>query len=280
MSKKEVDVKDKRYLHRQAGMGKVICIANQKGGVGKTTTAVNLSASLAAVSKRTLLIDFDPQGNATSGVGIAKEKLERSIYHAVIGEASIGDIVIEVDSKIPKYLMVAPSNADLTGAEIELIYFERREWRLKEAIEPVINDYEFIIIDCPPSLSLLTVNALTAADSVLIPVQCEYYAMEGLGQLKRTLSLIKQRLNPTLEVEGYLLTIFDQRNRLCHMVADEVKDFFREEVFETVIPRNVRLAESPSHGRPVLLYDEDSAGAQSYMALAGEIITKNGGKIG
>jgi chromosome partitioning protein len=260
-------------------MGKVICVANQKGGVGKTTTVVNLSASLAAAHKKTIIIDFDPQGNATSGVGVDKEKIEKSIYHALIGEAYIKDTILEVDPENLKgYLRVAPSNPELTGAEIELIDFERREWKLKEAIQPIIDESDFILIDCPPSLSLLTVNALTAANSVLIPVQCEYYAMEGLGQLKRTISLIKQRLNPDLEIEGYLLTLFDPRNRLCHIVAKEVRDFFKDEVFQTVIPRNVRLAESPSHGQPVLLYDARSIGARSYISLAQEIILKNGGR--
>ncbi len=261
-------------------MGKIISVANQKGGVGKTTTVVNLSASLASAEKKTLIIDFDPQGNATSGAGIDKEKVEKSIYHAVIGDVSIKETIIEVEPENLKgYLGVSPSNPDLTGAEIELINLEGREWRLKEAIKPIIEEYDFIIIDCPPSLSLLTVNALSATHSVLIPVQCEYYAMEGLGQLERTLSLIKERLNPGLEIEGYLLTIFDPRNKLCHMVANEVKGFFKDQVFKTIIPRNVRLAESPSHGKPIMLYDEKSIGATSYISLAKEIIEGNGGQV-
>ncbi len=261
-------------------MGKVICVANQKGGVAKTTTVVNLSASLAAAQKRTTIIDFDPQGNATSGVGIDKEKIKKSIYHALIGEVDIKETILEVDhSNLRGYLGVAPSNTELTGAEIELIDFERREWKLKDAIQPILDENDFILIDCPPSLSILTVNALTASHSVLIPVQCEYYAMEGLGQLKRTLSLIKQRLNPDLEIEGYLLTLFDPRNRLCHIVANEVREFFKDEVFQTIIPRNVRLAESPSHGQPVLLYDSKSIGAISYISLAQEIILRNGGQV-
>jgi chromosome partitioning protein len=260
-------------------MGKVICVANQKGGVAKTTTVVNLSASLAAAQKKTIIIDFDPQGNATSGVGVDKEVIEKSIYHALIGEVNIKETILEVDPKnLGGYLAVAPSNPELTGAEIELIDFERREWKLKDAIQPIIDGSDFILIDCPPSLSILTVNALTAAHSVLIPVQCEYYAMEGLGQLKRTLGLIKQRLNPDLEIEGYLLTLFDPRNRLCHIVANEIREFFKDEVFQTIIPRNVRLAESPSHGLPVLLYDAKSIGALSYISLAQEIILRNGGQ--
>lgn len=260
-------------------MGKVICVANQKGGVGKTTTVINLAASLAAAQKRTLFIDFDPQANATSGVGINKDEIEKSIYDAIIGDVDIRDITIEIEPESLKgYLTVVPSNPDLTGAEVELIHLDNREWKLKEAISDVIREYDYIFIDCPPSLSLLTVNALTAADSVLVPVQCEYYALEGLGQLKRTISLIRQRINPELRVEGYLLTMFDSRNKICHVVANELKTYFSDEVFETIIYRNVRLAESPSHGKPILLYDVKSIGAQTYISLAQEIIARNGGE--
>ncbi|MEQ9619223.1 MAG: AAA family ATPase [Deltaproteobacteria bacterium] len=260
-------------------MGKVICVANQKGGVGKTTTVINLAASLAAAQKRTMFIDFDPQANATSGVGIDKEEVGQSIYDAIIGDTNIKDIALEVEPESLKgYLTVVPANPDLTGAEVELIHLENREWRLKQAINNVVHEYDYIFIDCPPSLSLLTVNALTAADSVLIPVQCEYFALEGLGQLKRTISLIRQRLNPELGVEGYLLTMFDSRNKICHMVANELRTYFNEEVFETVIFRNVKLAESPSFGKPILLYDIKSTGAEGYISLAHELVVKNGGE--
>ena len=261
-------------------MGKVICVANQKGGVGKTTTVINLAASLAAAQKKTLFIDFDPQANATSGVGINKDEIKKSIYDAIIGDVRIEDIVVEIEPEFLKgYLKVVPANPDLTGAEVELIHLDNREWRLKEAINDIVGDYDYIFIDCPPSLSLLTVNALTAADSVLVPVQCEYYALEGLGQLKRTISLIRQRINPELKVEGYLLTMFDSRNKICHVVANELKTYYSEQVFETIIYRNVRLAESQSHGKPILLYDIKSIGAQTYISLAQEIIARNGGEI-
>jgi chromosome partitioning protein len=260
-------------------MGKVICVANQKGGVGKTTTVINLAASLAAAQKKTLFIDFDPQANATSGVGINKDEIKKTVYDAIIGDVNLRDITIEIEPESLKgYLSAVPASPDLTGAEVELIYLDNREWKLKEAIGDIAREYDYIFIDCPPSLSLLTVNALTAADSVLVPVQCEYYALEGLGQLKRTISLIRQRINPELKVEGYLLTMFDSRNKICHVVANELKTYFSDEVFETVIHRNVRLAESPSHGKPILLYDVKSIGAQTYISLAQEIIARNGGE--
>ncbi len=260
-------------------MGKVICVANQKGGVGKTTTVINLAASLAVAHKKTLFIDFDPQGNATSGVGVDKEEIGNTIYNAVIGESKINEISIDIyPDSLGGFLTIVPANSELTGAEVELVHMERREWRLKDAIDSVREQYDYILIDCPPSLSLLTVNALAASDSVLVPVQCEYYAMEGLGQLKRTISLIKQRLNPELSIEGYLLTMFDSRNNICHMVANELRNYFSSAVFDTIIYRNVKLAESPSHGKPALLYDIKSIGAKSYISLAQELIARNGGQ--
>lgn len=260
-------------------MSKVICVVNQKGGVGKTTTVVNLSASLAAAQKKTLFIDFDPQGNASSGIGIDKENLEQTIYNVIIDDVDISSTIIGVHKEfLNGFLDISPSNSELAGAEIELIHFEHREWKLKNAINRIKHNYDYILIDCPPSLSLLTVNALTASDSVLIPIQCEYYALEGLGQLQRTISLIRQKLNPELEIEGYLLTMFDPRNNICHSVVNEVKKHFEDKVFSTMINRNVKLAESPSFGKPLLLYDIKSNGAINYMALANELISRNGGR--
>ena len=259
-------------------MAKTICIVNQKGGVGKTTTAVNLAASLAAARKKTLVVDFDPQGNASSGLGIEKDAGDSNIYNAVIGDVDIKDAIYPVHKdNLEGFLDISPSNSDLTGAEVELLQLDDREFMLKSSLDKIKNLYNYIIIDCPPSLSILTVNALTAADSVLIPIQCEYYALEGLGQLQRTLSLIRQRLNPDLEVEGYLLTMFDTRNNICHSVANEIKNYFEDKVFKTVISRNVKLAEAPSFGKPLLLYDIKSPGSDNYLSLANELIAQNGG---
>lgn len=254
-------------------MAKILTVANQKGGVGKTTTAVNLSASLAAAEKTTLLVDMDPQANACSGCGIDKTEVNSTIYNVLLGEDSASEVIQKTELPC---LDVLPSNTDLIGAEIELISRKRREYRLKEVLAEVVSRYEYIIVDCPPSLGLLTVNSLTAADGVLVPLQCEFYAMEGLGQLMQTVRLVQQDLNPGLIIEGILLTMFDARNNLCHQVSDEIRNHFGDRVFSTIIPRNVRLSEAPSYGQPVLLYDISSRGASAYMDLAREIIASGG----
>jgi chromosome partitioning protein len=251
-------------------MARVISIANQKGGVGKTTTAVNLSASLAVAEKKTLLIDIDPQGNASSGLGISREEVNRSIYHALIDQVPLKDLLRDTELD---FLKIIPSNIDLIGAEIELVPFPDREMRLKNALKEVREEFDFLIIDCPPSLGLITVNSLTASDSVLVPLQCEYYPMEGLSQLLKTIKLIKNSLNPWLKIEGILLTMFDKRNNISHQVTEEVRKHFGPMVFNTVIPRNVRLSECPSFGKPIILYDADSRGAESYLDLAKEVLS-------
>ena len=250
----------------------VICIANQKGGVGKTTTAVNLSAALAVFEKRTLLVDCDPQANATSGVGIDKNDIEQNLYHGMLGRASAKNLI--VNSQI-EMLKVIPSDIELIGFEIEMMASSDRETRLKRLIADLDNSFDYIILDCPPSLSLLTVNALTAAHSLLIPLQCEYYALEGLGQLLNTVDRIKRFLNPDLDISGILLTMFDRRTNLSYQVAEEAENYFKNLVFKTTVPRNIRLSEAPSFGKPILLYDATSTGAQSYFSLAKEIIHNN-----
>jgi len=250
-------------------MAQVICIANQKGGVGKTTTAINLSASLAVSEKRTLLVDCDPQANATSGVGIDPTAMDKNLYHGMLGQARSENLIM--DSAIPM-LKVIPSNVELIGFEVEMMSSPNRDHALKNLIADLHSAFEYIILDCPPSLSLLTVNALTAADSLLIPLQCEFYALEGLGQLLQTVSRIKQSLNPDLKIAGILLTMFDQRTNLSYQVAEEAQKYFNNLVFKTIIPRNIRLSEAPSFGKPILLYDATSTGARSYFELAREIM--------
>ena len=250
-------------------VGKVICVANQKGGVGKTTTAINLGTSLALQGKNILLIDIDPQGNAGSGIGFSRGQIQDNIYHVLVLEKDIKAIIQK--TAIEKLDFVG-ATIDLIGAEIELVNLPARETRLRKSLEGVKDQYDFIIIDCPPSLGLLTVNSLTAADSVLIPLQCEYYALEGLSQLLTTVKLIKGSLNPRLAIEGIVLTMFDKRNSLSHQVAKEINEHFYSKVFKVIIPRNVRLAEAPSYGKPVFFYDKNSPGAQSYLDLAQAII--------
>lgn len=253
-------------------MARIIAIANQKGGVGKTTTAVNLAASLAAAEQRTLLVDGDPQGNATSGIGVAREDIDGTIYDALIGDREIGS-VIHRGVQFPQ-LDVAPATSDLAGAEVELVGHTDRELAVRRALDPVVEQYDFILIDCPPSLGLLTVNMLAAADAVLIPVQCEYYALEGLSQLLRTIELIQQDLNTELEVDGVILTMFDPRLNLSRQVVADARQFFGDKVFRSVVPRNVRLAEAPSFGKPIMLYDITSVGAQAYMNVARELLSR------
>ena len=253
-------------------MGRIIAIANQKGGVGKTTTSINLAAALAELGKKVLLIDTDPQGNATSGFGIEKNELDNTIYELILDECSIRDCTI--DNVIPN-VSVIPSNVNLAAAEIELIGIERKEFILKSAVDYVNDKYDYIIIDCPPSLNMLTINSMTTADSVLVPIQCEYYALEGLSQLIHTVNLVKARLNPDLEMEGVVFTMYDSRTNLSMQVVENVKSNLKQYIFTTMIPRNIRLAEAPSFGMPIIKYDPKSTGAEAYLNLAEELIKKN-----
>ena len=252
-------------------MGRIIAVANQKGGVGKTTTSINLSAALAARGKKVLMIDSDPQGNATSGYGVDKNNLENTIYELILGECSVQDSIIK---EVVPGVSILPSNVNLAAAEIELIGVEKKEFILKKEIDWVKDAYDFIIIDCPPSLSMLTVNAMTTADAVLVPIQCEYYALEGLSQLIHTVNLVKERLNPVLDMEGIVFTMYDSRTNLSNQVVENVKNNLEKSinVYKKIIPRNIRLAVAPSHGIPIKIYDPKSAGAESYRSLAKEII--------
>ena len=249
-------------------MGRIIAIANQKGGVGKTTTAINLSACLAEAGQRVLAVDFDPQGNETSGLGIEKSTVEKTIYDLLVGECEIDECLI---TNVQDNLDLLPSNVELAGAEIELLEIENKENLLKTYLEKIKKNYDFIIIDCPPSLNLLTINALTASNTVLVPIQCEYYALEGLSQVLKTVGLVKKKLNPSLEMEGVVFTMYDARTNLSLEVVESVKNNLNQNIYKTIIPRNVRLAEAPSHGMPINLYDSRSAGAESYRLLAAEV---------
>lgn len=250
-------------------MGKIIAIANQKGGVGKTTTSINLSACLAEKGKKVLVIDTDPQGNTSSGFGIDKNNIENSIYELILGECSIGDCIVK---DVVENVSVIPANVNLAAAEIELIGVEKKEYILKNEVDYIKDDYDFIMIDCPPSLNMLTINAMTTADSVLVPIQCEYYALEGLSQLIHTINLVKERLNPALNMEGVVFTMYDSRTNLSNQVVENVKENLNQKIYNTLIPRNIRLAEAPSFGMPINKYDPKSSGTEAYLKLADEII--------
>ena len=252
-------------------MGRIIAIANQKGGVGKTTTAINLSASLASLGKRVLALDMDPQGNMTSGLGVDKDGVEKTVYDLIIGNVGIEECICE---NVLENLDVLPSNINLSAAEIELIGIDNKEYLLKEEVDKVKDRYDYIIIDCPPALSMLTINAMTTSDSVLVPIQCEYYALEGLSQLIHTIELVQERLNSTLEIEGVVFTMYDARTNLSLQVVENVKDNLNQTIYKTIIPSNIRVAEAPSYGMPITLYDPKSTGAESYMLLAEEVINK------
>jgi chromosome partitioning protein len=254
-------------------MGKIISIVNQKGGVGKTTTAVNLAASLAVLEYKTLLIDADPQANASAGIGFDQKDINFSIYDAILGDKFVEDIILKTETP---YLDLLPAHIDLVGAELELVPFDRREYRLQDALQTIKNQYDFILIDCAPSLGLITLNSLVASDSVIVPVQCEYFALEGLGKLLNTIRQVQSNMNPNLDIEGILLTMYDSRLKLANAVVEDVKIHCKKILFETVISRNIRLSEAPSHGKPIVLYDIQSRGTVNYMNLAKEILVNNG----
>ena len=270
-NEKKVDIIMKCPKERSTKMGRIIAIANQKGGVGKTTTAINLSASLASLGKKVLAIDMDPQGNMSSGLGVDKNEVEKTVYDLIIGNIGIEECIYE---EVIENLDVLPSNIDLSAAEIELIGVDNKEYILRDEVNKVKEKYDFIIIDCPPALSMLTINAMTTSDSVLVPIQCEYYALEGLSQLIHTIELVQERLNPELEIEGVVFTMYDARTNLSLQVVENVKDNLNQNIYKTIIPRNVRLAEAPSYGMPINLYDPKSKGTESYLLLAEEVINK------
>lgn len=260
-------IPDRLLLHNRNT--RIIAVANQKGGVGKTTTTINLATALAAIHQKVMIVDFDPQGNASTGLGVPHENREVNSYHLLIGETKLAETVLETD--IPG-LHIVPSGIDLSGAEIELVTQERREYCLREALRDGASDYDYVLIDCPPALGLLTINALVAAQAVLVPLQCEFFALEGISQLVKTIERVRRAFNPGLDIQGIVLTMHDRRNNLSHMVADDVRDFFGDKVYKTVIPRNIRVSEAPSHGRPVIIFDLNCAGSQAYLSLAGEVI--------
>lgn len=270
-NEKKDDIIMKCPKERSTKMGRIIAIANQKGGVGKTTTAINLSASLASLGKKVLAIDMDPQGNMSSGLGVDKNEIEKTVYDLIIGNIGIEECIYE---EVIENLDVLPSNIDLSAAEIELIGVDNKEYILRDEVNKVKEKYDFIIIDCPPALSMLTINAMTTSDSVLVPIQCEYYALEGLSQLIHTIELVQERLNPELEIEGVVFTMYDARTNLSLQVVENVKDNLNQNIYKTIIPRNVRLAEAPSYGMPINLYDPKSKGTESYLLLAEEVINK------
>lgn len=270
-NEKKDDIIMKCPKERSTKMGRIIAIANQKGGVGKTTTAINLSASLASLGKKVLAIDMDPQGNMSSGLGIDKNEVEKTVYDLIIENIGIEECICE---EVIENLDVLPSNIDLSAAEIELIGVDNKEYILRDEVNKVKGKYDFIIIDCPPALSMLTINAMTTSDSVLVPIQCEYYALEGLSQLIHTIELVQERLNPELEIEGVVFTMYDARTNLSLQVVENVKDNLNQNIYKTIIPRNVRLAEAPSYGMPINLYDPKSKGTESYLLLAEEVINK------
>lgn len=270
-NEKKDDIIMKCPKERSTKMGRIIAITNQKGGVGKTTTAINLSASLASLGKKVLAIDMDPQGNMSSGLGVDKNEVEKTVYDLIIGNIGIEECIYE---EVIENLDVLPSNIDLSAAEIELIGVDNKEYILRDKVNKVKEKYDFIIIDCPPALSMLTINAMTTSDSVLVPIQCEYYALEGLSQLIHTIELVQERLNPELEIEGVVFTMYDARTNLSLQVVENVKDNLNQNIYKTIIPRNVRLAEAPSYGMPINLYDPKSKGTESYLLLAEEVINK------